>query len=368
MTSGTSEKQDSNSTFDLLKSPLFLALVLLSLAYFPILREYLAQQWSREYYQFFPFALATTFWFATSRAAGNPDLPGSQLRQSCRAVVFVGGSALTLGGALGHSPLVGFLGFVLYLGLLLDLWREQCVARRLCYTLLPTLLVIRPPFSFDETAIQYLQQLTSSFASDFLNALRIDHILIGNVIQPMTGPALLVEEACSGVQSLFTVMFIAAFIGVSREYSVVRTLLLISSAVFWALLMNIGRVMAIAIAQTQLSIDLTAGWRHDAVGYAAMLAAIPLLLSTDRFIQFLFGGIPDDPRIFERINPFVSSWNLLFTAPSSARKKSGSSLSSEPESIPWSTNPKLHKAVAVASIVIAALCVLPAWILPGFLR
>lgn len=368
MSSGPSEKQVSLSATELLKSPLVRSLALLLMAYFPILREYLSQLWTREYYQFFPFALATTLWFACFRANHVPDLLGTRLRQTCRAIVFLSASLLTLGGSLGHSPLIGFLGFVLYLGLLLDLWQEQGVARRLCYTLLPTLLIIRPPFNFDETAIQYLQQLTSSFASDFLNALRIDHILIGNVIQPMTGPALLVEEACSGVQSLFTVMFIAAFIGVSREYSVVRTLLLISSAVFWALLMNIGRVMAIAIAQTQFSLDLTAGWRHDAVGYTAMLLAIPLLLSTDRFIQFLFGGIPDDPRIYERINPFVSSWNLLFTAPSTGRKKSNASLTVQADAIPWSAMPTRHKAVVLASIVIAALCVLPAWILPGFLR
>ena len=368
MNSVSSETQDPGLPAGLLKSPLFLAFTLLSVCFFPVLREYLSQLWGREYYQFFPFALATTFWFAISRATRMPDLPASPLHQSCRAAVFLCGSVLTLWASLRHSPLVGFLGFVLYIGLLLDQWKEQAVARRLFYTLLPTLLVIRPPFNFDETAIQYLQQLTSSFASDFLNALRIDHILIGNVIQPMTGPALLVEEACSGVQSLFTVMFIAAFIGVSREYSVVRTLLLISSAVFWALLMNIGRVMAIAIAQTQLSLDLTAGWRHDAVGYAAMLLAIPLLLSTDRFIQFLFGGIPDDPRIYERINPFVSSWNLLFTAPSRARKKSESLPRTEANLGAWAALPTKHKAIILTSIVIAALCVLPAWILPGFLR
>ncbi|MFM7834752.1 MAG: exosortase/archaeosortase family protein, partial [Planctomycetaceae bacterium] len=177
---------------------------------------------------------------------------------------------------------------IVAVGLLLDHWQEEGTGRRLFYLLLPLLLTVRPPLDGDNVAIQKLQLLTSKIASNFLNALEIDHILSGNIIQPMKGPALLVAEACSGVQSLFTVMFIAAFIGASKQYSVVRSLLLISTGVFWALLMNVCRVLAIAIGQVRFDLDLTVGWRHDAVGYAAMLLAIPFMLSTDRFVQFLF--------------------------------------------------------------------------------
>ena len=368
MNTSSSQKKESATAAEILKSPFLLAILLLSVAYAPVLIVYLKQLWSREYYQFFPFAFLTTLWFAATRAAGEPDFSGATPRQAGRWVVLVTAVMLTVLGSLQGSPWLCYAGYVLHLALLLELWQEEGSLRRLGYVVLPVLLTVRPPLNLDETAIQKLQMITSQFASKFLSALGIDHILSGNIIQPMKGPALLVEEACSGVQSLFTVMFIASFVGVARQYSLVRSLILISTAVFWALLMNICRVLAIAIAQTQFAVDLTSGWKHDAVGYAAMLLAIPLFLSTDRFLGFLFGGIPDDPRMYEKMNLFVMIWNFLFTAPTKTVRRSGGAGQSVEEDLVWSCLPKTRRLVLIMVAVLVIASALPAWFLPGFLR
>ncbi|MEZ6033110.1 MAG: archaeosortase/exosortase family protein [Planctomycetaceae bacterium] len=84
------------------------------------------------------------------------------------------------------------------------------------------------PLNLDETAVQELQGVTSKIASAFLSMIHVDHLLAGNIIQPLIGGELLVDEACSGVQSLYTLMFIAAFMGVYR-YTLLRTSVLVGS-------------------------------------------------------------------------------------------------------------------------------------------
>lgn len=365
MSHGSSQKQESTDYVQLLKTPLMISIGVIALCFGPVLYAYLTQLWSREYYQFFPFAFLSTLFFAATRTAHQPELSGNWLRQTFR-VLLVAGAALTSSvGCLRSSPWLCYIGFALLLSCLLDLFRENDSRRRLLYLILPVLMTVRPPRNLDEQVIQRLQLVTSRIASDFLNVLQIDHIREGNVIQPMVGVPLMVAEACSGVQSLFTVMFIAAFIGVSKQYSIVRSLLLMSTAVFWALLMNVGRVLAIAVAQVKLSLDLTTGWQHDAVGYTAMLLAIPFLLSTDRFIQFIFGGIPDDPRKYDRINVFVLAWNWLFTVPTESSAAKKASLDAE---LPWSQASPTNRGLVLAMAVAALLTALPAWVLPGFLR
>ena len=365
MSNVTSHNQEPAGFAELLRSPLMLAFGALSLAFAPVLYAYLTQLWTREYYQFFPVAFASTLFLASLRTSQEPDFSGNMLRQSVRVSAILIAVASTIFGCLRSSPWLCYIGYSLLFTLLLDLWKEQDTRRRLLYLALPILMTVRPPLNLDERAVQRLQLITSRIASDFLNVMKIDHIREGNIIQPMTGVPLMVAEACSGVQSLFTVMFIAAAIGVYRQYSIVRTALLMGTAIFWALLMNVGRVLAIAVAQVRFNVDLTTGWKHDAVGYVAMGLAIPFLLSTDRFIQFIFGGIPDDPRKYDRINVFVLAWNWLFVVPeeSPEAKKVASS-----KEATWSALTSGQRGMAIVVAAAVLLTAAPAWVLPGFFR
>lgn len=287
----------------------------LIVAFLPILLTYLPQLWSREYYRFFPFAIGTTLGMAVLRGEPSPSLKASNWRWAARGVCFLASLGILVLGYLAQSPWPCYVAFIAVMAIILDCWNEKGCDRSLAYLVLPSLLTVRPPLHFDERAVQYLQTLTSALSSDVLAALKIDHILLGNIIQPVASKALLVKEACSGVQSLFTLMFLAAFIAALNRYSVARAILLIASAVFWALGMNMFRVIVIAVAQTQFSLDLTTGWQHDAIGYAGILVALMFLLSTDRLLLFLIGGISDDPMKNPSVNYFVSAWNRLFVAP-----------------------------------------------------
>lgn len=359
-------------------TPLVYGLAGLGVLFFPVIFPYLRQLWTREYYQFFPFAIASTLWFAVTRAAPSPSLEMTGMRLYWRGYVFLVAETTLICGVVLGSPWVCFVSFVLFFGLILDLFVDGETGRSLMYLIVPVVLIIRPPLFYDELAIQKLQVLTTRLSSDFLNTLQFEHIRQGNIIQPERGPALLVAEACSGVQSLFTLMFIASFIGMARQYPVVRSLLLIGTAVFWALLMNVCRVLAIAVGQIQFQVDLTTGWKHDVVGYSAMLLAIPFLLSTDKLILFLFDTVADDPRKNQKINVLVLVWNWLFGAAEKSVVASSRRSSRRGESQPsvgaigwdadWKALPDRIRLAWIAAVALVVISVIPTWILPGFLR
>lgn len=364
MNSGPSASAAATSTMPAGKSPLVICLAALGFLCLPVLWAYLGGLWTREYYQFFPFSFAIVLYFAISRSTWKPDFNLSRVRIIVHAAVGLLAILLAGAGAFRGSPLASYGAFVLGLAILLDYWRERETSRRLIYLILPLLLTVRPPLDGDLVVITRLQLVTSRLASSFLNALQIDHIRTGNVLQPMRGAALEVAEACSGVQSLFTVMFIAAAIAAAKQYTVLRATILIGTGVFWALLMNTCRVLAIAVGQVWWDLNLLSGWRHDAIGYAAMLLAIPFLMSTDQFVQFLFGGIADDPRKYNRVNVVVLAWNWLF---SGAVPSDGSEQSGRTES-DWSAQSTWQKSARVIMAVVFGILMLSAWFRPGFLR
>jgi hypothetical protein len=139
--------------------------------------------------------------------------------------------------------------------------------------------------------------------------------------------------------------------------------------------MNVCRVLAIAIAQIQFQVDLTTGWKHDVVGYAAMLLAIPFLLSTDKLILFVFDTVADDPRKHQKINVLVLAWNWLFGARASSVVSSGRRSSRRTETQPvgtegelqsdWKKLPAKVRWTLIAAVMLVALTVIPTWILRG---
>jgi exosortase len=355
-------------------SVLIAAIATTVLAYLPVLLIYLPQLWARQYYRFFPFAFLATFGLAIARSGDWLGTSGSKYRWASRVGMFVCAEGLLGLGLWFQSPWPCFVAFVMTIGIVLDFWEDKAGHRTLLYLILPLLLVIRPPLHLDETVVQGLQSTTSQFASLFLSGMGIDHLLSGNVIEPLTGSALLVEEACSGVQSLFTMMFIAAFLSVYCRYTLARALILTGSAVLWALMMNIFRVIAIVVAQTEFQADLSTGWQHELVGYMGMLFAVVMLLSTDRLLQFLLGGISDEPLRHPSINLFVSSWNRLMVSPDlliretatagagPAAKDNRTNKPGSPPSEPFSR----RTIIALVSLVVVALIsATPAWSLPG---
>ena len=114
------------------------------------------------------------------------------------------------------------------------------------------------PLDWDEDLIRGLQSLASRGCSPVLDVLGVRHLVEGNVLV-LPGHRLLVAEACSGVNSLFTLLIATALFVVGLGVPLVRSVLLLAGSVFWAGLMNMLRVVTVALAQSWCGVDLSCG-------------------------------------------------------------------------------------------------------------
>ncbi len=282
------------------------AVALVTLGHLPLVVTYFRRLLLFEHYQFVPLvligvpALMIARMRAIPRSAWRRGFPNRALLISCGTLAVA---------SLFCSPWAAMVSLVLSLGLFLRFyagphWR----------TLLPVwallLLIIRPPLHLDLSLITTLQIETSKVSSIVLENLGVKHLMDGNVLV-IPQRRFLVEEACSGINSVFALLTASAFYAVFVHASVVRAALLISSAVFWACFMNLVRVAATIFAFEQLRIDLGEGLAHTIAGMVTFGLAVLFVAFTDQVVRFFLD--PIDQRSIEfweqRRNPFVRWWN-----------------------------------------------------------
>lgn len=284
------------------------------LAHAPLVGLYSRRLWELEHYQFAPLlviaviALIVARWWTLPRDARRtvlvPATPAS-----------VSLVLLTIATWL-CSPWLATVSLVVTLGLLLrhfsgPRWR----------TFLPVwallVLLIRPPLNLDVQLIQRLQTETSRFASSVLEGLGVAHLMEGNVLM-VPGREFMVEEACSGIHSVFALLTAAALYAVWARLPLIRAVPLILSAVVWACLTNLLRVIAIVFADAHFQIDLTSGTAHEVTGFVMFFIAVLFLVLTEQFLQFLLGPIDDDSPATKSMiewNALARWWNVIARAP-----------------------------------------------------
>ena len=159
--------------------------------------------------------------------------------------------------------------------------------------LAPTLLmliIVRPPFGWDRELIGSMQTLVSLMGSHVLDVFGIIHALDTNIIQLPRHNDLLVEEACSGIHSLFSAVSIAMFYALWTRRPWYHTLLLLIVTIGWVMVANVARVSAIGIAEVDYELDLATGWRHQTLGGVLFAGCLLMIWSSDQFLQFVFGA------------------------------------------------------------------------------
>ena len=253
-------------------------------AHLPLLVLHARQIWMRPHYQFFPLLLvgAVVLAFVRLRGAG-PFTPAPAVRAGLllgSAWVLLAAAELLYSSWLGATAALAALAALLYaLG-----------GGRLFRTLLPAWvllwLFVPPPFELDRQLILGLQSLTTRWASGVLDFLGLYHVLAGNVVEA-GGRRLFVEEACSGVNSLFSALACTLFFVFLTRRPPLRASLLLAATAGWVLAANAARVAAIAYLLGRWGIDFSEGWRHEALGAALFVAALGLVWSTDRLLLFL---------------------------------------------------------------------------------
>lgn len=250
-------------------------------AHLPLVCAYYARLWSLPHYQFFPLALLGAFLLARREAAAaDVGVAGSF---SYTGLWLAGGTVVLTAAVLFETPWLAMVAALFNAGPLIAVYRPL-PRRALLSSLAMVAVTLRPPLNLDLRLIKALQAVTARCASATLDAFGVTHALTGNVIE-IPGRRLLVEEACSGVNSLFSSAACLLFYVLWFRVGVVRSLLLFASVPLWVVVANALRVASVtALCSANIAAD--EGFLHEVLGYAAFFLAIGLILSTERLFQF----------------------------------------------------------------------------------
>jgi exosortase len=274
------------------------------LAFVPLVLAYLAIVWQLEHYQYVPLAFIAVAALAWSRADGRVHPPHDWLAGTLILFAF----AALLAAMYLYSPWLATVGLVAYAAAWLWVSREPD-GRSLIGLVLPLAMTIRVPLGLDGDLIINLQRWTTRLSSSLLDLAWIPHFVTGNVIG-LSKRELFVAEACSGIQSVFTLLFLSTLLIAYKRYPMWYAPLYWLAAVLAAVLGNGLRVTLVAMADVLLELDLASGWSHELVGYLTLLLAFLLVLSFDQFVLTWFHPIQTQIMDFGiRENRLIRFWD-----------------------------------------------------------
>jgi exosortase/archaeosortase family protein len=145
------------------------------------------------------------------------------------------------------------------------------------------LVMIPPPARLDETLAAHLRTIAVQASSHVLDLVGLPHLVTGTVIE-IPGHRLLVEEACSGINSLMSVIAFTLLYGIWQRRRPWKVGVLLLAAAFFVLCANIVRIALGAILVQFWQIDILAGTGHELLGILLFGVSLALVISFDRFL------------------------------------------------------------------------------------
>jgi exosortase len=281
-------------------------LLLILAANLPLILVHFAQLWRKPEYQFFPLVFATVAYLIWSRAEPYPTgTHGPRHRPLAYALLVVALLISVAANFLVYSPWLGMISFVLAAGAVFLLISESFYICNLFGVWIMLWLLVPVPMQYGDRISRALQRFTTSVSSSVLETIGIPNIAEGTVLS-LASKQLFVEEACSGIVSMMSILACGLIIAAIANRSLLHSFLLVVSGLAWAATTNILRIVTLGYAQEQMGLDLTEGWRHDVLGLVLFGIAVLFVLSTDRLLTFLIGPSKD-----EEFRQSWSSWSVL---------------------------------------------------------
>jgi len=321
------------------------------------------------------FALAATIGIAVLRwprgqavQIQHSDLSNVLLVLSLIAVAF---------SILFNEPWMSALAVMLIVTSFLARIPDTETKGSLWYAALPLFVFLYLPFGWDRNLVTSLQAYSAGYTSRLLDLFGVGHYMDGTILKVPNLQEFGIEQACSGVQSFFTLVLVAVVYSVFNRqvkapekgvailsflagiillmvrtlpkatagvdmppfwsgvlflmaislmlYAFIgfRTALLVMSAVFWAIFMNTIRIMAIPVAMQFFELDLSEGNNHMFLGYVSLILGIVLILSTDQLIMFFFGPVQDANESGQFGRVIGKMWNSLIPSASNSESSRG---------------------------------------------
>ncbi len=231
-------------------------------------------------------------------------------------LAFAFSSLVVLGGVVVWSPWLIFVGLViLLLGVVISLRVTHHTEGLLAVWALMWLL-LPLPLNLDKELTTKLQLLSSWLSSQLLEAVGVLHLLRGNNLH-IASKELFVDEACSGIVSLITIISAIAIYCVWLRRSLVHTLAMVLLGIGWTVLMNTLRIVTIAVALDWYQVDWSAGTSHTVLAVVLFVVSLGVLKLLDGFLNEFFQPIdtedhPMGEEQWQRSGWLIQMWDRWF--------------------------------------------------------
>jgi len=216
----------------------------------------------------------------------------------------------TLGALPARPSAAGLASVVFFLGVFFvgHLTRTNIIQRVALWGVLtsgcwaacgPALLKAKPfPFLFLALAIPPHHALLSSIRlglKSYATMISADVLALLGVVATPQGNVLVVDQhrlevadACSGIRSLMAIIATAFLFAYLFRTGALRGTLLVMTAIPVTILVNVLRIVIVAVALVRVDIDLTAGLSHQTLGLIVFCVSVAALWGSWTFYQWLF--------------------------------------------------------------------------------
>lgn len=147
------------------------------------------------------------------------------------------------------------------------------------------------PGTLDGTVVNTLQRLSSQSASHLLDLCGVLHLRQGNLIE-IRNHKLFVDEACSGIDSLYALLAVAIFVALWRQLPLVVGALSLVCVPIFAWFGNVVRLFAITWLLDAYNFDLSHGTAHTILGVVTFGLSAASLFVTSLAFSHLFRRLP----------------------------------------------------------------------------
>jgi len=267
--------------------PLWVLPTMFLIGFGPLLFKFFANLWRYEVHQFFPLSLLGAAFLAWrgAREVPRPLVEGTSWITASLTLLSL--ALLTFATWL-WSPWLG-VGAVL-IALAGTAWwlGGRPLARALLPAWIMLFTVIPPPLKLDARLALALQQAAVAGSSRVLDLLAIPHLRTGNILE-IPGQRLLVEEACSGINSVLFMTAACVFYVLWRRRSLLFLLPLYVMTIGCVLFGNLIRITSGAWLLFNFRIDLFTGWRHETLGLVLTASYLVFIVAADALLAKLSG-------------------------------------------------------------------------------
>lgn len=274
----THDSHDDDSQGGRPLSPVLIGIIAL-IGFGPLLAQFLFNLWKFDTYQFFPLALAGAGFLAWRglREVDRPLEHGS-------AWLTVPGTLALLGvlasASVLWSPWMGAVSFLLGIAVFAWWLGGWPLTKALFPAWVMLLTVVPPPLKLDTRFALLLQEWATAGSSAILALLGVPHFLSGMLIE-IPGQRLLVEEACSGINSVLFMTSACVFYAMWRRRSLVFLAFLYVLTIGCVLAGNLVRITSGAWLLHNFRIDTFVGWKHEALGLVLTATYLGFIVLAD---------------------------------------------------------------------------------------